>query len=244
MDNKNPIPNLFYDLIAFLTPTIVLAVGLVIGFSSRFNFAEIVKGVSAIGWVFAILGFVTISYGYGRAIEVWSASFVQKPIFILQEKLGWPKDLGFSWAPDVNELGLPTSLTGDAAKNRWTFYFLAFHIDSAIGSDLLKRYAWEKAARSDSLSYMFLALGSLGYRLYATLAKTTIEPGIFGFGSFIYSGVAAFAAIACAAEYYRRNNWNMDLLHKIAPVLQFAVNGKKEQIEVSVTKNINNVISQ
>ena len=223
MNTKLSIPNSFYDLIVFLTPTSIFMIIILANFDNYIDYYSEMEKVSFGNLFVASVILLTLSYEYGRAIEAWSSYFVQKPIFWLQNTIGWPKNDNFGWAPNSNDLGMKYGLEHKQAKNRWTYYYVAALVDKEIGSDLLKRYAWEKLSRSSALNYMILAaVSAVTYSL--TLIGVINPPrSPLGIGQPAFTVLMSLMSIACASEYYFRCNWNMDLLIKITPVLKTAV---------------------
>jgi hypothetical protein len=219
MERLGSIPNWFYDFIVFVTPTAILIVGLSLGMHETlpndwFNNLDL----SAAQFVGLALGLLLLSYEYGRAAEMWSELFVLRPLLFLQRRLHITSRS--VPPPDANLLGLPIKLEPEAARNRWTFYYYAYRVEPDIAQDLIKRYAWEKLARSSSFSYSLLFISSAIYGTAAAIAQDVrLTNGDFGFGSVFFTLIAAALCVASALEYRRRGFWNMDLLTKIAPVL-------------------------
>ncbi len=214
------IPNIFYDFIVFVTPTLLFAIGCVIGVFgietiATFTFPSL--DLSNLIWI-VIVGLL-LSYEFGRIAETWSSMVVQTPLKVIRRLIPLFRNPDFL-APYPNvfaELGLkPTSSTRDGDK--WSIYFFAFVADNRLGSDLLKRYAWEKLARSSSFTYLTLALVSEGFCLMRWIGIGILPPHA-GFTSPLFGPVALFLAAVTAIEYYKRNVWNHDLLRKTVPIL-------------------------
>jgi hypothetical protein len=221
------IPNAFYDLIVFVTPTLLLGVGIVIGVKGTSWTRQLDLGdVKAIEAITTALLVVLLSYEYGRIAEAWSAVFVQRPLIWLNRKLPFMKSDDFCRLhEDVYtyfELpGAPPDRKGD----KWVIYFYAFCASPALGSDLLKRYAWEKLARNSALTYVMLLVASLVVALLHLLGIVQKPVNSDGFGGLVYSAVAAALTVIAYGEYYKRNVWNYDLLTRTSPVLLNAGRG-------------------
>lgn len=220
MERLGRIPNWFYDFIVFVTPTAILLVGSALALHETLPeawFRDL--DLSAAQFIGLAFGLLLLSYEYGRAAEMWSELFVLRPLLFLQRRLGWGAAATVA-PPDANVLGLPVKLTPDAAHNRWTFYYYAYRVEPDIAQDLIKRYAWEKLARSSAFSYCLLFLASLGLGVVAAVTdRVRLTNGDFGLGSAMFTLITAALCMTSAFEYRRRGFWNMDLLAKITPVL-------------------------
>jgi hypothetical protein len=218
MDRLGGIPNVFYDLIVFATPAVLLVAGLTVGLSGVDSLTEADWSVST-STFFLILGaIVFLGYEYGRAAEAWSAYLVQRPLLAIRKRtrLFSSADFCGSLEAEVAGLGL---VQGTRAGDKWTMYFFAFQVNPVLGADLLKRYAWEKLARSSALSLLLLSLAGGVWLLLMGVGLATERHGGFGFGSYEFLVALVPLTLASYIEYYRRNCWNTDLLKKVYPVL-------------------------
>lgn len=223
---ESAFPNIFYDLIVFISPSVLLVVGLVVGLGGwpfvRMGGAQIDLGATDIFIVLVAL--LLLGYEYGRLAETLSSPFVAGLLRFLASK-----DLFFR-NPDFNALltrevdALPHSdiLEQERKGSKWTIYFFAALIAPDIGRDLLKRYAWEKLSRSSAMTFCFLFLFSFVFFVIRSLGWTHEIFGNWGFGSLSYTIVTALLTVATYYEYYQRNAWNNDLLSKTLPVLLYA----------------------
>lgn len=222
------IPNVFYDLIVFLTPTATLVAGIVVGVGGIEQIPILDRlEVTALNAI-ALLGLLIVaSYEFGRLAEAWSAAVVQTPLRWIARETGrlgrfsvfQDENFCANLKPQVSSLGLPGQ---SAAGDKWTLYFYAFLISPGIGSDLLKRYAWEKLARSSGFTLALLFATSVVVGLLSVCGLGPGASGPWTFGSLRLA--AAYGALAALTyiEYYRRNCWNNDLLRKVLPVLKEA----------------------
>ncbi len=236
------IPNAFYDLIVFVTPTLLFGIGIAIGINgtdwvSKLDFGD-VKAIEAIAT--ATLA-VLLSYEYGRIAEAWSAVLVQRPLIWLNKKVPFMKSADFCRLPEdvytyFNLPGAPSDRRGD----KWVIYFYAFCASPTLGSDLLKRYAWEKLSRNSALTYGILLLASVAVALLDLigLVQKPVSPG--GFGGLGYTLVVAALTVIAYGEYYKRNVWNYDLLTRTSPVLlsagRGAFGGGSDPVQQDVTR--------
>lgn len=220
MERIGTIPNAFYDLIVFTTPTVLLALGLVVGLSGVDAVQDADPNLSALGVVGLALGILLAGYEYGRAAEAWSADVVQRPIRWLARRDWLFKNADFCGplSREVEALGLQ-SIAGGRTGDKWTLYFYAFLVNEPLGSDLLKRYAWEKLSRSSALSLAILTGINMVWFVGELLGFANRVDGGFGFGSAELTGLTAVMTLGAYVEYYRRNCWNIDLLQKVTPVL-------------------------
>lgn len=222
------IPNVFYDLIVFVSPAILLTTGTIVGLGGwpldALGEAG-TKGLGAIDVVLISLGLLFLGYEYGRMAEALSATFVQAP-------LKWMARRRLVTNPDFNSphqalcAKLPLELTdSDDQGSKWTLYFFASLVAPAIGRDLLKRYAWEKLSRSSAFTFLLMTATSL---TLMTLSRWIVFPefGGFGFGSVKYTLVAGILTLLTYVEYYKRNCWNNDLLRRTLPVIVYAASSK------------------
>ncbi|HEX4433613.1 MAG TPA: hypothetical protein VH012_02210 [Acidimicrobiales bacterium] len=221
------IPNAFYDLIVFVTPTLVLGAGIAIGVNGTAWVGEIdlgeLKAIEAIATAFIV---VLLSYEYGRIAEAWSAVLVQRPLIWLNGKIPFMRSADFCRLHEdaYSYFGL-SGAPQDRKGDKWVIYFYAFCASPALGSDLLKRYAWEKLARNSAFTYAILLTGSLVVALLDLAGLAQGPVGSDGFGSPAYSLAAAALTVVAYGEYYKRNVWNYDLLTRTSPVLLSAGRG-------------------
>lgn len=219
MPKVDTLPNAFYDLIVFASSTILAALGFLIGLG--FVDGDWLKDLSTLNAVLIAIGILFLGYEYGRMAEAWSSVIVQTPLKELHHRRILLRDPDFlAPLPEVEPtLNLPD--TRDGRKGgKWTVYMYAAVVSPRLGSDLLKRYAWEKLSRNSAFTFCLL----LGISLYHLItpdsvhlrAKTDVA---WTFGSIELTIVLAILAVAAYYEYYRRNCWNNDLLMKALPVL-------------------------
>lgn len=117
----------------------------------------------------------------------------------------------------MGALGIPEKLFFGRTKSKWTLFFFALEHVPPLGADLLKRYAWEKLARSSSFCGLTLLTFSLGVAAW-DLAHGWTAPRMT-FGSWSYSCTAAALYLISSVDYYKRNCWNNDLLITTMPVI-------------------------
>ena len=222
MERFKALPNAFYDLIVFVIPTLLLALGGTIGFRGIEIFSLIdLSKLKTLSSILALMVALVVSYEYGRIAETWSAILVQNPLKFIA------KHTPFLSSPDflsghphaLNILKLSPTYDGRTA-DKWVIYFYAFVASPVLGSDLLKRYAWEKLSRSAAFSYGILTISSILTAVYNYfLPQSIFVSGTGCFGSWIFSSLVLILSILTYYEYYKRNVWNFDLLTKITPVL-------------------------
>jgi len=220
MDERvSSIPNAFYDLIVFVTPSILLVTGVSIGVSGVDWIGDLEAPGNLNTLVPVALLAVFGSYEYGRIAETWSAHVVQKPLGRLA-KLGILRNTDFlALHPYAYEqLGLPDAADGRPA-DKWVLYMFAFSRHAGIGGDLLKRYAWEKLSRSSAFTYALLFLASNIVGGLYLIRAVDLPAGKWGFGGWCFTLGSSLLVLATYVEYYRRNCWNYDLLMKVIPVL-------------------------
>lgn len=217
-DSLKYIPNAFYDMMVFIVPTMQFEVLCYIGWKG-FNISWI-KDVSGTILIIAILSIVLLSYEYGRMAEALSAYLVQKPLQFLGKHTRFFKHPDFLKERDniYAVLGLNACYDGRVG-DKWAIYLYAFHKKPAIGSDLLKRYAWEKLSRNSAFTYAVLLIISLFYSSYSIFCGKTIVWRPFRLGSGSFAVACAIMTYLTYVEYYRRNIWNYDLLTKAIPIL-------------------------
>jgi hypothetical protein len=207
MDNNSlsgyaKIPNFFYDLIVFMTPSLTLLSGILCGLgfnNSHFlcdNFS-IMKFTGIDSAFLIIAGFfvlLLIAYEYGRLAEALSTCIGTMILYLRSRKLLFTKqpDYSIDFKNAINMLNLTESLD-DKRMDKWTIFFYALRFQPIIGIDILKRYAWEKLSRSSAFTFgvLFLISSSLGImkllHIHNIFNYYILEMGVFGFGSLIYN---------------------------------------------------------
>lgn len=233
MDNIR-IPNLFYDLIVFLTPSLTFTLCLIIGLG---DFAiepiEVLADKINSGGVdfiaMALIGLVTfifLAYEYGRLTEALS-SWINALIKALRTKgIFFRKNSDFSidFENEIRKLNLHNMLDPNR-MDKWTIFFYAMRFQPRIGADILKRYAWEKLSRSSCFTFLVLLTISLvfkiefEFRLLRFIGLELLDTGNYGFGSLTFTFNSFILFLLTLYEFYRRKSWNNDLLIKVLPVI-------------------------
>lgn len=237
-ERLDALPNAFYDFIVFITPSIQFAVGMLFGlglvrpfidFAINFNWGLI--NIIIVAGVVIVFG-----YEYGRIAETWSSFIVQRPLLFLAEKTTLLPNPDFNVNLDNEvaflELGSFQRFRGGS---KWTLYFYALLVAPRLGTDLLKRYAWEKLARSSAFTYAVLLLISLGWGLLYLLFGVPKPAASWSFGSVEFTLVVAILVFITYREYYQRNCWNNDLLTKTTPVLKQAEKLRETAQAIQIT---------
>jgi hypothetical protein len=164
------LPNVFYDIIVFLTPTLTLCIGLVIGFSLYKNIwvSIVAGGGAALSVGVGILLVFFLGYEYGRLAETFSDIIVAGPIHFFRKKqwLFDNHDFQRDLSAQVNYLGIDMQFFDGRNKSKWSLYFFALEHAPFVGADLLKRYAWEKLARSEAFAFFCLSCISASFMLH------------------------------------------------------------------------------
>jgi hypothetical protein len=221
------IPNIFYDVIVFLTPTLTFCLGLAIGFSLyRRIWDSIVKGGSAtLSLLAGILVIFFFGYEFGRLAETFSDVFVAAPLRFLSRKNILFKNCDFQrdLSNQVASLSIVNELFEGRGKSKWSLYFFALEHTPYIGADLLKRYAWEKLARSAAFAFLCLSVLSALFLLHNIIFSQQLYSSRFQVGSFSFFFACAFMYLVCSVDYYKRNCWNSDLLITTMPIIVDAV---------------------
>ncbi|MDD4149170.1 MAG: hypothetical protein PHE33_04010 [Bacteroidales bacterium] len=256
------VPNFFYDLIVFMTPSLTLTIGIIAGFGNNgFDFISKnlqllnVKGFDFLMmFIFVFIIFLFIAYEYGRLAEALSNSISSMVRFLRKKKILFTKqkDYNINFKNEISKLNLHEMLDDDR-MDKWTIYFYIMRFQPSIGSDILKRYAWEKLSRSSAFTFgilLFISLLLSIIRLFnikCLFGYYFIDTGIFGFGSLAYTIGAFLIFILTCYEYYRRRSWNNDLLIKILPVIilpnDFIIK-KNDKITKSAKNNENKIIKK
>ncbi|MCD4744689.1 MAG: hypothetical protein K8R58_00140 [Bacteroidales bacterium] len=241
MDKKNIyIPNFFYDLIVFVSPSVLFLAGLSLGISgiTKKVFLEYASNLGAVDIIAYTALILLLSYEYGRMSEALSSLFVAFPIGFFKKKNIFFKseDLFLDMTSQVDLLNLPYSQSASKKKTRWQIYFYALRFCPEIGSDLLKRYAWEKLSRSSAFTYLILFFTSFIILIIQLFTEKSIVFGTFGFGSIIYTLISLILMLLTYYEFYKRNCWNNDLLVKILPVI--LMNLEKQEKDKTVENRV------
>lgn len=220
------VPNFFYDLIVFVSPSILLIVGLILGLSDlSFSVVKSFSGnIGAIDVLIIVFAFLFIAYEYGRLAEALSHTFVARLIkmftkFFLTKKLFKSTDYNLDFTKAVSTLELSTDLPHNKNNNKWTIYFYALLHSPHIGQDLLKRYAWEKLSRSSAFTFFLLFIISIIFYVTSICGAQHTFIGHYGFGSYTFTIIVFILTISTFYEYYKRKCWNNDLLIKVLPIL-------------------------
>lgn len=215
------LPNAFYDLIVFASSTVTAGATFAIGMG-WLNWQS-VSDASTFDVVLLGIGIAIVGYEYGRIAETWSSVIVQAPLRFLNRR-----GIGFTSAdflyedPNVDEmLGLPRNSSGKSG-GKWAIYYYATVVDARLGTDLLKRYAWEKLARNSGFNFAILALISITIGCLRMIGIDMPFEGIWAFGGVAYSSVLCLMVVITYYEYYKRNCWNADLIRRVLPVLRQA----------------------
>jgi hypothetical protein len=226
------IPNFFYDVIVFLIPTVLFAIGLVFGMGWEPRVMEFVSSGKLDGWhsAWIITAIVLASYEYGRLAETFSDTLVGRPLRFLHKKGFLLRNKDF--AKDLRNETVPLSLGNDKIGSRtgskWSIYVFALVFTPSLGADLLKRYAWEKLARSSAFSCAVLGLTSVCVLAGALTLRKAGGPDPWQFGGLGYTAIAILCYIILCADFYKRNAWNQDLLITVVPVLARAAESLKK----------------
>ena len=241
MDNRlSSIPNAFYDLIVFASSTFTFAIGVFFGVGLYQGDWYKSLGTANVFLIFAALIF--LSYEYGRIAEAWSADLVQNPLKFIRNKTRFLNNPDFlADLSDIEEaLGLST-LIETRKGGKWTVYFYAMQINPMLGTDLLKRYAWEKLSRNSAFTFCILTIISVISGILNSISFITIPfQGQWTFGSIGYSLISLTLMVFTYYEYYRRNCWNNDLLEKVLPVLYRAEDLTRKSRDMKLTIEIKN----
>lgn len=218
-DRVGSIPNAFYDLIVFVTPSLIFGLGVTVGLGGYRSLRNLEAPSDLNSTVILVVLALVGSYEYGRIAEAWSANIVQRPLAWLM-RLGVLKNEDFLAVHPYayQKLGLEESADGRAA-DKWVLYLFAFSEHAGIGGDLLKRYAWEKLSRSSAFTYCLLLFASLLTGSLYLLGLVSLPAGRWGFGGWVFTLATTILAMATFTEYYKRNCWNFDMLVKVMPVL-------------------------
>lgn len=228
------LPNIFYDVIVFLTPTLTFSTGLTIGFSlyDRVWKSVVAEGSATLSVVVGILLIFIIGYEFGRLAETFSDLVVGKPIRFLGRKKILCKNPDFQrdLSKQVLSLGIAETLFSGRIKSKWSLYFFALEHAPYIGADLLKRYAWEKLARSASFAFFSLGVLSVCFVLFNVFAPTKVYDSPPQIGSWPFLFACFFMYVVCLVDYYKRNCWNSDLLITTMPIIIDAVQRRERGI--------------
>jgi len=228
------VPNFFYDLIVFMTPSLTLLLGIFVGLGNtgtkiietHIKYLKINDINFLIVFVFFFIIFLFLAYEYGRLAEALSNCIGDFVRFFRRKKILFTKekDYNINFKIEISKLNLHEFLDDDR-MDKWTIYFYALRFQPAIGSDILKRYAWEKLSRSSAFTFGILFCISLVltipkiFELHSIFGYSLLDTGGFGFGSLPYSLIMLLLFFITCYEYYRRRSWNNDLLIKVLPVI-------------------------
>lgn len=218
-------------MIVFVSPSVLLIIGVLTGLSyfSSLYILPNVKSLSAIGILGMALALLFAAYEYGRMAEALSATAVSHLLSIIvrvtRKKQNVESDAFRNMTDQVDLLPLPVELAKKRKGTRWPIYFFALLYSPTIGSDLLKRYAWEKLARSSAFTFLLLFLTSLAFEILGLFGIKTSYAGDYGFGTIGYTLFSLLLAVLTYYEFYQRNSWNNDLLIKILPIVLLASKG-------------------
>lgn len=212
------IPNAFYDMMVFIVPTMQICAFGYIGISS-INISKF-EDISGTSLVILILALILVSYEYGRMAEALSAYVVQGPLKFIGKHTRFFRNQDFMRDREeiYDVLGLDRCYDGRKG-DKWAIYLFAFYKKPVIGSDLLKRYAWEKLARNSAFTYAILFFISLVRGIYLCVSGQGILWLPFDFGNGAFTITCAVLVYLTYLEYYRRNIWNYDLLTKAIPII-------------------------
>lgn len=221
MLEKLDFPNAFYDFIVFVGSSLVFAVGLYVGIGGPAQ--NLLGGLGTFEFVWVLVALIFFGYEYGRIAEAWSYWMVQRPLAFISRHTLFLKNPDFlAETPDEEVVLHLPSFAGARKKNKWTLFFYASLVNPSLGSDLLKRYAWEKLSRNSAFTFCVLLLVSIASGI---LIHYQIIPPFIGnwtFGTLELGLALGTLTFMTYLEYYQRNCWNNDLLIKVLPVLMRA----------------------
>lgn len=247
------VPNFFYDLIVFMTPSLTFTLGIIIGLGD-YGIKVIRKDLESVKLegldslvivIFVFILFLFIAYEYGRIVEVLSTSISDVITSLRSKRILFTKQghYNIDFKTEIAKLNLAEMLGHDRI-DKWTIYFYAMRFQPAIGSDILKRYAWEKLARSSSFTFGILFCVSILmastriFKLESLLGYRFLDTGIFGFGSLAFTlGSFVLFTVTCY-EFYIRRSWNNDLLAKLLPIIGLPDNFVLHRMETSDTRTV------
>ncbi len=216
------IPNYFYDLIVFVSPSILIIIGFALGYFGWFydKIKALMINIGAIDILVVILVLLFIAYEYGRLAEALSHALVTNSIKLLRKiNIFSSPDYSIDFSSSVEQLELPVEIIESKKGNKWSIYFFALLHCPNIGQDLLKRYAWEKLSRSSAFSFLILFIISLVYQIIFLFTSRYMIVGDIGFGTWYYTLISFSFVLITYYEFYRRKCWNNDLLVKVLPIL-------------------------
>jgi hypothetical protein len=239
---ESSVPNIFYDLIVFITPSVLLLLGLAVGL---YGWplpikSEAISKIGTVNLFLLILCVLFAGYEYGRLAETLSSPFVAEPLKYLSRKkiiFGNP-DFNADLTAEVQRLDLPSELGPGRMGSKWTIYFFASLVAPPLGRDLLKRYAWEKLSRSSAFTFLVLFFFSLVLLLLNVCGLDVISTKSWSFSSVKYTIISFIMCVLTFYEYYRRNSWNNDLLSKVLPVLLLAQKDKLSDLRSDSIQDI------
>jgi hypothetical protein len=216
-------PNLFYDVIVFLTPTLTFLIGVSEGLGVLDDLWRSLSAGQGSGLSILVVSFIIffVGYEYGRLAETYSDIFVGTPLRFLR-RIGLLKkdgDFGRLLSHQVELLGINLEMFEGRTTSKWTLYFYAMQNAPLVGADLLKRYAWEKLARSAGFSFFLLFIISATIHGNNLVFGTSEYLLNWQFGTPEFLIVSFSLYVMCVIDYYRRNAWNADLLITTLPVI-------------------------
>jgi hypothetical protein len=215
-------PNAFYDVLVFMSPSILLVLGASFGVFGV-GVIHLYVRPTASDLVLALVGLLFLGYEYGRLAETLSHSFVTAPLgwLVKRRLLLRSPDYSRNLDAETASLELPGTSKSSPSGNKWALYFFASAVAPALGRDLMKRYAWEKLSRSSAFTALLLFAASLVAGFFRWNGVAADKVLLFSFGTTAYSLTFGGLWLATSYEYYRRHCWNTDLLRKVLPVLLY-----------------------
>lgn len=235
-DKLGGVPNAFYDLIVFASSTVLFAAGIFYGCGLYQGTWYQGLGTANVFLIFAALIF--LGYEYGRIAEAWSAVVVQAPLGFLAKHTCFLGSEDFlAKLNNVEESLNLDSSQASRAGGKWTIYFYAMLVNPKIGSDLLKRYAWEKLSRNSAFTFCALMLLSIMFKVLIFFGVALPFQGDWTFGTKEFTIISTTLTFFTYYEYYKRNCWNNDLLRKVIPVLYKAelLRQQNQEIKLHIT---------
>jgi hypothetical protein len=236
------VPNAFYDLIVFSSSSILFLFGVAWGVDSING--SLIDNLDAKYSIIIFVGIFFFSYEYGRIVEAWSSTIVQTPIsWIKKHTSFFPSN---DYLHELNEVESCLDIEikdGTRKGGKWTVYFYAMALDPKLGSDLLKRYAWEKLARNSASTFLILFLISfLSFIFSSYLGSKEYFYGDWKFGSYQYTLALFTLTLLTYFDYYKRNCWNNDLILKVINTLKKveSLSSKSTDNDISYLVNVLN----
>lgn len=205
------VPNAFYDLIVFSSSSILFLT--LFSWGIGWIDSSFISQVDIKNSIVILLGLFFFSYEYGRIAEAWSSTIVQKPLFWLQNNTRFLCNTDYLHnLDDVEEILGIECVSGSRKGGKWTVYFYAMTINPKLGTDLLKRYAWEKLARNSAFTFFILFIFSYTcFLLHNYCGFLLLNFGDWKFGSSQFTLILMAMIVLTYYDYYLRNCWNNDL---------------------------------